>query len=192
MNRRKMVDGLSWGACLAILLAMLLGLDRYQRPSLDGGYGPERRRYFSGTLERARELQETGRYRVQPEERWLLRGGWDEKLTDGREALAVERRARLVLPVLVPDALAMRFQLMPVPPEGGDASTIELEYGINGVELGRFVAPADGGVLNFRIEPALLHRGDNIVYLYRVTRRSDPGPWLSLGWMNVRVAGSES
>src|SRR3990172_6758053 len=126
MNRRKMVDGLSWGACLAILLAMLLGLDRYQRPSLDGGYGPERRGYFSGTL------------------------------------------------------------------EGADVFTMEIEYGINGVELGRFVAPAEGGVLNFRIEPALLHRGDNIVYLYRVTRRSDAGPWLSLGWMNVRVAGSES
>jgi len=192
MNRRKMVDVLSWGACLAILLAMLVGLDRYQRPSLDGGYGPDRRRYFSSTRERARELQEASRYRVQPEERWLLRGGWDEKLTDEREALAVERRARLVLPVLVPDALAIRFQLTPVPAEGGDASAIELEYGINGVEIGRFVVPAEGGVLNFRIAPAQLHRGDNIVYLYRVTRRSDPGPWLSLGWMNVRVVDSGS
>src|SRR3972149_109384 len=112
MNRRKMVDVLSGGACLAILLAMLVGLDRYQRPSLDGGYGPDRRRYFSSTRERARELQEVGRYRAQPEERWLLRGGGEEKLTDGREALAVERCARLVVPVLVPDALAMRFQLM--------------------------------------------------------------------------------
>jgi len=74
----------------------------------------------------------------------------------------VERRARLVLPVLVPDALAMRFQLTPVPPEGGGPSAIELEYGINGVELGRFVVPAESGVLTFRIEPALLHRGDNI------------------------------
>jgi hypothetical protein len=46
-------------------------------------------------------------------------------------------------------------------------------------------------VLRFRVEPPVLYRGDNIIYLYRLTRRSDPEPWLALGWMNVRVAATE-
>ena len=49
-----------------------------------------------------------------------------------------------------------------------------------------------GGVLRFRVEPPGLYRGDNIIYLYRLTRRSDPGPWLALSSMNVRVAGEGS
>jgi hypothetical protein len=64
----------------------------------------------------------------------------------------------------------------------------ELEYGLNGVALGRFVVPPEGGVLPFRVEPPLLYRGDNILYLYRITRRADPDPWLALTSMNVRGA----
>jgi len=46
--------------------------------------------------------------------------------------------------------------------------------------------PPEGGVLRFRVEPPLLYRGDNILYLYRLTRRSDPEPWLALASVNVR------
>ena len=188
----KLLDGLSWVASVAILVALFVGLDGYVRPSVDGGWGPERRRYFSGTLERAHELQDAGRYRIQPNDGWLLRGGWEEDLSDGK-ALAVHRRARLVLPVLRAELLEIRLQVMPLSPEGQeDVIATELEYGLNGVELGRFVVPAEGGVVRFRVEPPGLYRGDNIIYLYRLTRRSDPGPWLALSWMNVRVASEGS
>ena len=190
--RGKLLDGLSWGASAAILVALFVGLDGYVRPSVDGGWGPERRRYFSGSLERAHELQDAGRYRVPPNEGWLLRGGWEEDLSEGK-ALAVHRRARLVLPVLRAEPLQIQLQVAPLAPRGQEETiATELEYGLNGVELGRFTMPPDGGVLRFRVEPPGLYRGDNIVYLYRLTRRSDPGPWLALGSMNVRVASDGS
>ena len=55
MNREKLVDALSWGGCVVLLVVLFVGLDGYVRPSLDGGWGPERRRYFSDTLERAQD-----------------------------------------------------------------------------------------------------------------------------------------
>jgi hypothetical protein len=186
----KLLDGLGWAASIAILLALFVGLDGYVRPSLEGGWGPERRAYFNDTLRRAQELGDAGRYRVEPSEAWLLRGGWDEELSGGK-AVAGERRVRLVLPVLRPEPLQIQLDVTPLLPRGQEAVATELEYGLNGVELGRFIVPLEGGVLRFRVEPPVLYRGDNIIYLYRLTRRSDPEPWLALGWMNVRVAATE-
>ena len=179
---------LSWGACLAILLALLFGLDSYRRPPLRYGYGPHRYAYFRATLERAQELEETGAYRVRASERWLLRGGWwdDGSIRRGK-AFAEQRRVRLVLPVFEPAPLQVRLRLDSLPVEGADGVPIELEYGVNGVALGRFLLPPEGEVLKFPIESSMLRRGDNIVYLYRLTRRGDPSPWLSLSWMNARV-----
>lgn len=185
----KLVNGFAWALCVAILLALLVGLDGYLRPSLEGGWGPERRSYFSGTLARAHELQESGAYEIRPEESWLLRGGWEEELV-GRRALAFHRRPRLVLPVLHPEPLQVELQVTPLPPRGqSEAVATELEYGLNGVTLGTFVVPAGGGILRFRVEPPTVHRGDNILYLYRLTQRSDPDPWLALASMNARVVG---
>ncbi|MGH9462789.1 MAG: hypothetical protein ACRD1X_16355 [Vicinamibacteria bacterium] len=185
MNRGRVVDGLCWGASVVILVALFVSLDGYVRPSLEGGWGHERRAYFNDTLRRAHELQDEGRYRIEPSEPWLLRGGWDEELSGGK-AIAGERRARLVLPVLRVEPLQIELDVMPLPPPGQEAMATELEYGLNGVELGRFVVSPEGGVLRFRGEPPVLYRGDNILYLYRLTRRSDPFPWLALVSMNVR------
>jgi hypothetical protein len=183
----RVVDALCWSASLVILVALFVGLDGYVRPSLEGGWGPERRHYFNETLRRAHELEDEGRYGVEPSEAWLLRGGWEEELS-GAKAIAGERRARLVLPVLRVKPLQIQLEVMPLPPPGQEATATELEYGLNGVELGRFVVPPEGGVLAFRVEPSLLYRGDNILYLYRLTRRSDPDPWLALASMNVQGA----
>jgi len=188
MNR-KLVDGLCWGASVAVLVALFLGLDGYVRPPLEGGWGPERRQYFSGTLARAHQLQDDGRYEVRPEASWLLRGGWEDELIGGR-ALAYHRRPRLVLPVLRPEPLEIQLGVTPLPPRGQqEAVATELEYGLNGVSLGTFVVPAGGGILRFRVDPPTVYRGDNILYLYRLTRRSDPDPWLALASMNVRAVG---
>ena len=91
-----------------------------------------------------------------------------------------------MLPVLHVEPLQVQLDVTPLPPPGQGAIATELEYGLNGVELGRFVVPPEGGVLRFRVEPPLLYRGDNILYLYRLTRRSDPEPWLALASVNVR------
>ncbi len=194
MSRQRIAAVLSWGTCLVILLALLLGLDPYRRLRLEYGYGPERHRYFNATRERASELQREGAYRIRPEEKWPLRGGWEEELSDADspEALAVHRRARLVLPVLVPEPLQIRLPLTPLPTLGEEVATIEVEYGVNGVEQGRFEVPPGGAVLKFRVEPPVLHRGDNILYLYRVTRRPDSSPWLAVGGINARVVRSGS
>ena len=194
MNRRRILNGLSWGACGAILVALLAMLDSYRRPLLEYGYGPERRHYFKATRERATELRDTGAYRVWPQEKWLLRGGWEAELSDGAspEALAFHRRARLVLPILVPEPLEIRLQVSPVPPEGQEAVPTELAYGVNEIELGRFVVAPGGAVLRIRVEPPMLHRGDNILYLYRVTRRSDPQPWLALRRIDARVVKNKT
>lgn len=188
MNR-KLLDRLCWGASLALVVALFLVLDSYARPSLEGGWGPERRRYFSGTLTRAHQLQNEGRYEVRPEATWLLRGGWEDELVGGR-ALAVHRRPRLVLPVLRPEPLQIELSVAPLPLRGQEeAVATELEYGLNGVSLGTFVVPAGGGILRFRVDPPTVYRGDNILYLYRLTRRSDPDPWLALASMNVQAVG---
>ena len=189
MTRRSSAEVLSWGACLGILLALLVGLDPYRRPPMRYGYGPDRREYFSATINRARELHETGAYRVSPDDKWLLRGGWVDTPSNrqSRQARARERRVRLILPVFVPRPLQLRIRLEPLPPTEREAVPTELDYGVNGIPLGRFVVPPEGAVLKFRVEPSMLHRGDNIVYLYRVTRRGDSEPWLSLRWMSARV-----
>ena len=189
MNRQRVVSALSWGACLVILLALLLGLDRYRRPRLEYGSGPERHQYFHATRERARALQQEGAYRIRPEETWPWRGGWVEERSeeDFPEPIAVHRRARVVLPVLVPEPLKIQLPLTPLPSEGQEAAIIEVEYGVNGVKQGRFNVPPGGAVLKFRVEPSVLHRGDNILYLYRVTRRSDSSPWLAVGGLTARV-----
>ena len=190
MNRQGLAEWLSWGACFVILLALLAGLDPYRRLPLRYGYGPDRHEYFRATVARARELQETGAYRMQPNERWLLRGGWQDEESGSSEALAEQRRVRLVLPIFDPAPLHIRLRLERLPVEGREAVPTELEYGVNGIALGRFFVPPEGSVLKFQVEPSMLHRGDNIVFLYRVTRRGDADPWLSLGWMSARVLES--
>jgi hypothetical protein len=62
---------------------------------------------------------------------------------------------------------------------------LELEYGVNRVAAGRAMVPPEGTTLIFRVSPSSLHRGDNIVYLYRTTRRPDPSPWLAVG--NIEI-----
>ena len=189
MKRLGLADWLSWGASVILLLVLAFGLDSYRRPPLRYGYGPDRYQYFAATIERARELEETGTYRVAANQRWLLRGGWqDEELAGRGQALAAERRVRLVLPVFEPTSLQLRLRLDLVPARGDPTlEPIELEYGVNGLALGRFLVPPEGDVLKFRVEPSMLHRGDNIVYLYRLTRRRDASPWLSFRWLIARV-----
>ena len=188
MSSQKLVEWLSWGACLGILLGLMVGLDPYRRLTMRYGYGPHRYEYLSNTLARAQELQETGAYRIRANERWLLRGGWqDDGSARLSKAFAEQRRVRLVLPVFEPALLQVRLRLESLPGEGREAVPVELEYGVNGVALGRFLVPPEGDVLKFPIETSILHRGDNIVYLYRLTRRGDPSPWLSLSWMSARI-----
>ena len=189
MIRERLVEWLSWSACAVILLALLIGLDPYRRPPMRYGYGPDRHEYFIATIARARELQETGAYRTRPNEKWLLRGGWADASSrrNSRQALAEQRRVRLILPVLDPKPVQIRLRLKPLPSKDGEPVPTELEYGVNGTALNRFVVPPEGAVLKFRVEPSMLHRGDNVIYLYRVTRRKDSLPWLSLGWMNARL-----
>jgi hypothetical protein len=65
-----------------------------------------------------------------------------------------------------------------------------LELGVNGVSGGRFTVPPEGKVLTLRVVGSSLFRGDNVVYLYRITRRSDPGPWASMGKIEVETMSS--
>jgi hypothetical protein len=154
---------------------------------MEYGYGPHRREYLLSTREKARELRQRGSIQLKPDDRWHLLGGWHEELalTEPPRALAVHRRARFVLPVLEPDFFQVRVHVKPVPPPGHESWALELESGVNGVAGGRHTVPPDGTVLTLRVAPSSLFRGDNVVYLYRITRRADPGPWISVGRIEV-------
>ncbi len=191
-NRRKVAEILSWCACIIILSGLFLGLDSYKRAPIEYGYGPDRREYLSSTLETAGQLQEQGTIELQPEDRWHLLDGWEDELSPAEppRALAVHRRARFVLPVFQPDAYKIRIHVRPVPPPGRDSWPLELELGVNGVSGGRFTVPPEGALLTLRVVASSLFRGDNVVYLYRITRRSDPGPWASIGEIEVERTSS--
>jgi hypothetical protein len=191
-NRRNVVEVVSWCACFFILAGLFLGLDSYKRVPIEYGYGPDRRAYLSATLETAGQLQESGSVELQPEDQWHLLGGWEDELTPAvpPRALAVHRRARFVLPVFQPDTYQIRIHVRPVPPPGRESWTLELELGVNGVSGGRFAVPPEGAVLTLRVVASSLFRGDNVAYLYRITRRSDPGPWASVGRIDVERTSS--
>lgn len=192
MSRRSLPEYLSWGGCAVILLGLALGLDSYRRVPMEYGYGPERREYLLATLEKARELQERGSIHVTPDDRWHLLSGWQEELapTVSPRALAVHRRVRFVLPILGPAFFVVRVDVRPVPPPGRESSELELELGVNGVAAGRHTVPPEGTVLTLRVGPPQLFRGDNVLFLYRISRRADPGPWLSVGRIEVEKAPS--
>ncbi len=161
VNRKTVVEWLSWVACFGILLALVAGLDPYRRPPLRYGYGLDRHQYFRATIRRARELQDTGTYRVQPNENWLLRGGWADGPAARQSglALAEQRRVRVILPVLVPESLQVRLRVESLPSPDREQEALEVEYGV-GMALGRFLVPPEGSVLKFQVEPSMLHRGD--------------------------------
>jgi hypothetical protein len=175
-----------------ILGGLFLGLDPYQRVFIEYGYGPDRREFLSKTLDAAGELQESGSITLQPEDRWHLLDGWEDELTPAVEAraLAVHRRARFVLPVFEPRAHQIRIHVRPIPPPGQEDWNLELEFGVNGISGGRYTVPPEGAMLTFRVVTSSLFRGDNVVYLYRITRRSDPGPWASVGKIEVETRSS--
>ena len=189
MNRKAVIGWVSWVTCFGVLSALAVGLDPYRRPPLRYGYGLDRHEYFRATRTKAEELQEAGSYRIGSNENWLLRGGWADGPAARRsgQALAEQRRVRLVLPVLTPGPVQVRLRVEHLPAEGRAEAPLEVEYGVNGIALGRSLVPPQGTVLKFRVESSTLHRGDNIIFLYRVTRRGDATPWLSLSWMSARV-----
>ena len=191
-NRRDVPEILSWCVCIIILAGLFLGLDSYKRVAIEYGYGPDRREYLSSTRETAGQLQESGSIALQPEDQWHLLGGWEDELTPAvpPRALAVHRRARFVLPIYKPDTYQVRIHVRPVPPPGRKSWTLELELGVNGVAGGRFTVPPEGALLTLRVVASSLFRGDNVVYLYRITRRSDPGPWASVGKIEVEKTSS--
>jgi len=191
MNRRRALpEILSWSGCIVILAGLVLGLDSYKRLPMEYGYGPHRRQYLLSTQEKARELQERGSIQLVPGDRWHLLSGWQDELTLTKppRALAVHRRARFVLPVLEPEDFQVRVHVKPVPPPGHESRALELELGVSGAAGVRRTVPPDGKLLTLRTDRSSLHRGDNALFLYRISPRSDPGPWVSVGRIEVERA----
>ena len=183
------LDFLCWVFCFVVLGGLLFGLDRYRRLPLQHGYGPYLREFFTATLERAHRLDVNGSVRISPQERWQLVGNWktpDE--TEASRVLAGQRRAVIVLPVLTPSSLEVKMDLSPLPDGTRGEEPIEVEYGINGLAAGRLSIPPEGATLVATLPAGSLHRGDNAFYLYRLSRRADPSPWLSVGEIEVRRA----
>lgn len=194
MNPKRAFGRLAWVGCAGVLLALWLGLDPYQRVPLHHGYGPQRRHYFVTTLERARDLQKEGSYAIHPTEIWHRLSGWAEELSEGPSprARAVHRRARWILPVLEPVPLLIRVELAAIPLVGRGQWPLVVEYGVNGASGGRITVPVEGTTLEFRVPASSLFRGDNVVYLYRETRRADPLPWLAVGRIEVERLSESS
>ena len=175
-----------WCASVLVLLGLHFGLDRYRRLPLAYGYGPDRREFFETTLARASELEEKGLYPISGEERWDLVGDWLP--AEGERAKTAQRRAVIVVPVLTPRALELELELLVLPEAGAPAAGATVEYGVNGAVLDQVWLPPEGASIRVDVPAARLFRGDNTVYFYRESRRSDPGPWLSLGNGRVRVS----
>lgn len=190
MKRRDLLDRVFWASNVAVLAGLFFGLDPYRREPLRYGYGPDRRAFFAATLEKAQELDRSGSFRIPAEASWHLLHGWEE--VGGARARLRSRRGILALPITVVRPLEVQIDLHPLPEGGGEPGAVEIEYGINGRPAGRETIPAKGGSLRFGVAPSQLFRGDNTIYLYRVTRRADPSPWLSVGELRVQAEVAES
>jgi hypothetical protein len=169
-----------WVSSVIVLSALAVGLDHYRRPPLLRGYGPDRRVYFTETLGKAEDLRRNGRYRIEPEAKWHLFRGWGEELQFG----AIRRRAQVIFPSFGATALKVKMELIPLPSAGGTPERLMVELGVNGETITE-VALRGREVVEIEVPSKLVHRGDNIAFLYRVTRRVEPGPWVALG--NVEV-----
>lgn len=178
-------DGLFWVLALAVLSALFFGLDSYRRQSFPYGYGPARRRLFNATLEKAQQLDASGSYQIAPQEAWHLLHGWHDGDEGGARVRA--RRGILILPVAIARPLTVQIEARPLQESGKPPAPIEIEYGVNALSLGHDTIPAEGGYVRFKVESSQLFRGDNTIFLYRVTRRADPAPWLEVGVVRVRA-----
>lgn len=180
-------DGFFWIASVFVLTALVVGLDHYRRPPLLRGSGPERRVYFTETLRRAEELRKEGRYRVEPEAKWHLFRGWAEQLepVEGQlTARAVRRRTQVILPAFGSTALKVRVELIPLPVTRNGPQPLRIELGANGETITE-VTLQRRKVLELEIPGALVHRGDNILFLYRVRRSDESIAWVALGFIEV-------
>lgn len=185
---KKFWDVLFWVASVLVLLSLFIGLDHYRRPFLLRGYGPDRRAYFAETLRRAEELETDGGYRLEPEAKWHLLRGWDPELgIEGArpKALAARRRAQVVLPCFGATGLRVRMELIPLPASGdAPGAPLVVELGANGETIAE-VALRRRKIVELEIPSTVVRRGDNIAFLYRVSRWAGPGPWLALGFVEV-------
>ncbi len=59
-----------------------------------------------------------------------------------------------------------------------------VDLGVNGETITE-VALRGRRIVELEIPGPLVRRGDNIAFLYRVTRRAEPVPWLALGFVEV-------
>ncbi len=181
-------DVAGWVGCAVVLVAIWAGLDGYRRVPLAYGYGPERRAFFAATRAAAEKTDREGSLGLVPEDRWFLLNGWerDALTADDARALAQERRARLVVPVFTPSGIDLRLDVAAIAPPGDPDWVLELEVGIDGKRLESFPV-AGSRVIEVRVPASEIFRGDNIIYFYRVTRRSDPGAWLELRAVQVQT-----
>jgi hypothetical protein len=172
-----------------VLVAVWAGLDGYRRVPLSYGYGPERRAFFAATRAAAEEYDREGTLGLVPEDRWFLLNGWqgDALTAQDARALAQERRARLIVPVFTPSGINLRLDVTALPPPGASDWALELEVGIDGKRLERFSVPGRR-IIEVTVPASEVFRGDNVIYLYRVTKRSDPGAWLELQAVAIRKA----
>ncbi|HXV61616.1 MAG TPA: hypothetical protein VEK15_13040 [Vicinamibacteria bacterium] len=183
----------SWLGCGVVLVMLWTGLDPYRRPPIEGAYGPHLRHYYASSLAKAEELEDAGSYQLVPEDSWHLLSGWEETPTRSNppRALARPRRVRLLVPVARAQPITIRLDIRVIPEANQEPEPIVVEFGLNGVSAGR--AQVSGGrntVLSFEVPEPTVYRGDNIVFLYRVTRRAESSPWLSLGTVDVLGADS--
>ena len=188
-TRRALGDAAGWVACAVVLVALWAGLDSYRRVPLSYGYGPERRAFFAATRSAAGEYDREGTLGLVPEDRWFLLNGWQRDALTAQDvrALARERRARLVVPVFTPSGIHLRLDVTALPPPGASDWVLELEVGIDGKRLERF-SVRGRRIIEVTVPASEVFRGDNILYLYRVTRRSEPGAWLELEAVEIRKA----
>lgn len=188
-TRRGLGDVAGWVGCAVVLVALRAGLDSYRRVPLAYGYGPERRAFFAATRSAAAEYDREGRLGLVPEDRWFLLNGWQREALTAQDAraLARERRARFIVPVFTPSGIHLRLDVTALPPPGASGFVLELEVGIDGKQLERFSVPGSR-IIEVTVPASEVFRGDNIIYLYRVTKRSEPGAWLELQAVSIRKA----
>ena len=172
-----------------VLAAVWAGLDGYRRVPLSYGYAPERRAFFAATLAAAGELDRGATLGLVPEDRWFLLNGWQQNhmTVQAPRALAQQRRAQLIVPIFTPSEVLLTLDVTALPPPGVSDWVLELEVGIEGKRLERFSVPGRQ-LIEVTVPSSEVIRGDNIIYLYRVTRRSEPGAWLELQAVSIRKA----
>ncbi|HSF17593.1 MAG TPA: hypothetical protein VLK65_18765 [Vicinamibacteria bacterium] len=178
----------SWLGCGVVLITLWTGLDPYRRPPIEGAYGPHLRNYYAASLAKAEELEHARAYELVPEDSWHLLSGWEETLSTSSppRALGTQRRVQLLVPVARPQPITIRLDIRSVPEANKEPEPIVVEFGLNGVSAGRVqVSGGRATVLSFDVPEPAVYRGDNVVFLYRVTRRAESSPWLSLGTVDV-------